>query len=102
MSCLPDRPRSRLVVLGALALVLAVGLAGCGRKGPLEPPPSAAIEPPPPAPESAPASVVAWPPVDAGAPGVAGTARPANQPRDTVTSSAPAGKYSSPLDWLIN
>ena len=100
MSCLQDRPGSRFVVYGALALALAVGLSACGRKGPLEPPPSAAIEPLP-VPESAPASAVAWPPPDATSP-VPGTQRPASQPRDTITSTAPAGKQGSILDWLIN
>jgi len=33
-----DRPFFRLVLLGALGLTLA--LAGCGRKGPLDPPPA--------------------------------------------------------------
>jgi predicted small lipoprotein YifL len=45
----------------AVTLVAALGVAGCGRKGPLEPPPSASLagdtlypgEPPPP-PESTP------------------------------------------------
>lgn len=32
-----------------MALALAPSLAGCGRKGPLDPPPSAAIPSPPPA-----------------------------------------------------
>jgi predicted small lipoprotein YifL len=35
----------RLVAFAALAAVLALG--GCGRKGPLDPPPSAAISPAP-------------------------------------------------------
>ena len=33
-----DRPFFRLALLGALGLTLA--LAGCGRKGPLDPPPA--------------------------------------------------------------
>ncbi len=40
-----DRRLLRLAALVALGAALA--LAGCGRKGPLEPPPSAAISPPP-------------------------------------------------------
>jgi predicted small lipoprotein YifL len=40
-----DRPFVRLATLAALGA--AVALAGCGRKGPLDPPPSAAISPPP-------------------------------------------------------
>jgi predicted small lipoprotein YifL len=35
-----SRPLLRLAVVGALAA--ALGLAGCGRKGPLDPPPTAA------------------------------------------------------------
>ena len=35
----------RLAVIGAL--VAALALAGCGRKGALDPPPGAATEPPP-------------------------------------------------------
>jgi len=36
---------SRLALLAAMTA--ALGLAACGRKGPLDPPPSAAITPPP-------------------------------------------------------
>ncbi|MGA7975501.1 MAG: lipoprotein [Pseudolabrys sp.] len=39
MSQLTDRLFFRLALIGALAA--AFGLAGCGRKGPLDPPPSA-------------------------------------------------------------
>lgn len=37
-----DRLFFRLAVIGALALTL--GLAACGRKGPLDPPPSASVQ----------------------------------------------------------
>jgi predicted small lipoprotein YifL len=37
-----DRPFLRLAVIGALAA--ALGLAACGRKGPLDPPPGASIK----------------------------------------------------------
>jgi len=40
-----DRAFMRLTLIAALAA--ALGLAACGRKGPLEPPPSAAIAAPP-------------------------------------------------------
>jgi len=40
-----DRTALRLAALVALAAALALG--GCGRKGPLDPPPSAAIAPAP-------------------------------------------------------
>jgi predicted small lipoprotein YifL len=39
-----NRLSARLILIGAL--VGALGLAGCGRKGPLEPPPSASIAQP--------------------------------------------------------
>ncbi len=34
----------RLALIGALAAALGVGLAACGRKGPLDPPPAAAVD----------------------------------------------------------
>lgn len=37
-----DRPLLRLALVGVLAA--ALGLAGCGRKGPLDPPPGASLE----------------------------------------------------------
>ena len=37
-----DRPFLRLALIGALAASL--GLASCGRKGPLDPPPGASLE----------------------------------------------------------
>jgi predicted small lipoprotein YifL len=40
-----DRTALRLAAFAALAAALALG--GCGRKGPLDPPPSAAISPAP-------------------------------------------------------
>ncbi|MGH6683265.1 MAG: LPS translocon maturation chaperone LptM [Pseudolabrys sp.] len=42
MSYLLDRPFLRLALIGALAASL--GLAACGRKGPLDPPPGASLE----------------------------------------------------------
>ncbi|HXD44874.1 MAG TPA: lipoprotein [Pseudolabrys sp.] len=49
MSRFLDRPMLRMAAAGALIACLA--LAGCGRKGPLDPPPGAAVvdenEPPP-------------------------------------------------------
>src|SRR5215471_15607522 len=39
--------RSALRLAGLVALAAALALGGCGRKGPLDPPPSAAIAPAP-------------------------------------------------------
>jgi predicted small lipoprotein YifL len=36
-----DRPVLRAAILGGLALVLGLTLSACGRRGPLDPPPSA-------------------------------------------------------------
>jgi predicted small lipoprotein YifL len=67
-------------ILPLLAGVLALGLFGCGRKGPLDLPPSAAINQPPPAAGAEPAAV-----------------DPDGRP------VAPAGtKKSLPIDWLLN
>lgn len=44
MPCLNDRIVVRLAIIGVLTATL--GLAGCGRKGPLELPPSAAASQP--------------------------------------------------------
>ena len=79
------RPTSRLVVFAALAAVLA--LAGCGRKGPLDAPPSAAIEAPA---TAAPASA----PLPRRQPGVTSEGQ----------AIAPPGPKRSipPLDWLID
>lgn len=48
-----DRPFLRLALIGAL--VASLGLAACGRKGPLDPPPAASVtgEPQPSTPASA-------------------------------------------------
>jgi predicted small lipoprotein YifL len=40
-----DRRFVRWPVVGALAVALAFTVAACGRKGPLDPPPSASIQP---------------------------------------------------------
>ena len=78
------RPLVSLSVRCALAAALALGLAGCGRKGALDPPPGGLAEPtvfgtqqaPPPD-----GQVAAGP-----------NAPPATQP----------AKKTTPLDWLLN
>ena len=42
LSSFRDRPFSRLAVIGMH--VVALGIAGCGRKGPLDPPPGASLD----------------------------------------------------------
>lgn len=50
-----DRPR---IAFALVALVIAaLGLSGCGRKGPLDPPPGAALTQPTPAPPNASAAL---------------------------------------------
>jgi predicted small lipoprotein YifL len=69
------------------AVVLALGLSACGRKGALDPPPGGLAEPtvigaqpaPPPAPNGA----------------VAATTAPTAPP-------PPPAKKTTPLDWLLN
>jgi predicted small lipoprotein YifL len=87
-------PLPRLAVIGALAL--ALGLAACGRKGPLDPPPGASLEGVPQAQTSEMSSNGA-PPIGGatidGNPGVG----PDGQPQ------APKGPQKRiPLDVLLN
>ncbi len=86
-----NRPALRLAAFAALAAALALG--GCGRKGPLDPPPSAAIAPAPDTPSLG----------DANDPNLAGSYRRA--PSATVTAQPsgplPPDKRSFILDPLI-
>lgn len=78
-----NRLSARLILIGAL--VGALGLAGCGRKGPLEPPPSASIAQPALGPDGQ--------PVAAPAEGFDEQGRPV----------APRGKQQRfLLDWLLD
>jgi predicted small lipoprotein YifL len=91
-----DMSFPRLALAGALAV--ALGLAACGRKGPLEPPPGAAIEAPPAVAEVPPPGTT-WaqpPPLAADS-----SPRVPGRPYEGVTASAPAAKQPSILDWLI-
>ena len=67
------RPVSTLLLLGAL--VAALGLAACGRKGPLDPPPASAV------------------PAD----GV----RPSNIGSEQAPEPGPPKRHL-PIDWLLN
>jgi predicted small lipoprotein YifL len=89
----------RRLAFGALALALPLGLAACGVKGPLEPPPNSGVvdpraEAPPPQNGTGPLSGPAYQ-----APGsTAGLRQPA--PRAVV--NAPAAQQRSFLDWLTD
>jgi predicted small lipoprotein YifL len=69
---------TRIAVIGAL--VAALGLAGCGRKGGLDPPPNASIAEPQPG----------------SGPG------PAIGPEGQALAPAQGPKRSTPIDWLID
>jgi|HubBroStandDraft_6_1064221.scaffolds.fasta_scaffold1928351_1 predicted small lipoprotein YifL len=79
---------ARLAAVGMLAF--ALGLSGCGRKGGLDPPPSAAIEPPPATAQSG-----------AGAEQAPGAAQPGFAP-DGRSVSAPGAKKRLPIDILLD
>lgn len=78
MSSMPDPRLVRIAVIGAL--VAALGLAGCGRKGGLDPPPGATAA----ADQSAP-------------PGAAPPASP-----DALPPSTQPLPRRTPIDWLID
>jgi predicted small lipoprotein YifL len=91
-----ERPFIRLALIGALAASL--GLAACGRKGPLDPPPGASLEG---TPQPNPPGLVSS---NRGAEPIGGQARdnypgvgPDGQP---LASKGP--KKSIPLDVLLN
>jgi predicted small lipoprotein YifL len=83
--------RVRLAGALAVALVLPLALAACGRKGPLDPPPSAAISQPAP---TGPARTTY---IDPTTP--TGGAQPATV--QTTQAAPPPPKKTFPLDFLI-
>ena len=92
---------SKFLCLAILGGALAFSLSACGVKGPLEPPPSAAVDPTVTVDPGAPP-----PPAQAGfvGPGAPGTVGQANEPRRTssAVANAPAAKQRSILDWLVD
>ena len=84
MSSMPDPRLVRIAVIGAL--VAALGLAGCGRKGGLDPPPGA----------TAAAADQSAPP-GAAPPGAAPPASP-----DALPPSTQPLPRRTPIDWLID
>ena len=88
----------RFTAVAVISLVAAVALTGCGRKGPLDPPPGAA---PTPAPANAkPASGASLNPM---AP--AATSEKRAEPSVFTSSGKPvaitAPKRPLPMDWLL-
>ena len=83
---------SRLALVAAMTA--ALGLAGCGRKGPLDPPPSAGITPPP-----------AYAPRPSLGEENYGPVPPAERPRTAAAAppapTAPPQPKTFPLDFLL-
>jgi predicted small lipoprotein YifL len=77
-----------------LALAAGLALAGCGRKGALEAPPSAALPQPPVA------QTPVNPPADPSLATVLPEAAPAPPPSPSL--AAPPPQKSTPFDWLLN
>lgn len=89
-------PLTRLAVIGAL--VAALGLAGCGRKGPLDPPPGAAAVAP--AQESAPATPTLIQPIGGSAPGQSSDS--AGITREGAAVAPKGVKKRIPIDVLLD
>ena len=84
------------------ALVLPLGLAGCGVKGPLEPPPNSGLEPHA---SAAPATQPASPDSLAAAramPGSRTAVATTPSGASAAVIDAPAAQRRSALDWLID
>jgi predicted small lipoprotein YifL len=79
LTSLSDLRFARIAAIGAL--VAALGLAGCGRKGPLDPPPGA----------TAADASVSRPDLE-----------PVIGPDGKVIAPSQGPKRSTPIDWLLN
>jgi predicted small lipoprotein YifL len=77
LNYLSDLPLCRIAAIGAL--IAALGLAGCGRKGGLDPPPGAAVS---------------GPAIDAGPSGAG--------PDDKAPTPAQPPRQRTPIDWLLD
>jgi predicted small lipoprotein YifL len=82
---LSDRNFARIAVIGAL--VAALGLAGCGRKGGLDPPPGASI---------------AEPTVAGVQPGPLPGGQEIVGPDGKAVAPTQGPQRSTPIDWLLN
>jgi len=83
-----DLNLARIAVIGAL--VAALGLAGCGRKGGLDPPPDASIPEPSAGAQLGPGS------------GPGPVAGPSIGPDGKALAPAQGPKRTTPIDWLLN
>jgi predicted small lipoprotein YifL len=101
-----SRPFLRLAVIGALAA--ALGLAGCGRKGPLDPPPAAAAPGGQPAATTQPGFMTPFGDLSgtspsSGQPASAGNAGRGGGIDSSGQAVAPKGPHKpTPLDVLLN
>jgi predicted small lipoprotein YifL len=80
----------------AAVLALALSVAACGRKGPLELPTSAVEPAPPPGPPGQ------WEEQRAVEAGGQAAVRPVARPNDPYVRGAPAARQPSILDWLVD
>jgi predicted small lipoprotein YifL len=89
-----SRPNCRSFVVAMIATVLALPLADCGRKGPLDPPPGGYVLEP---------GTVKTPTTRRGAPGVPVTREKQPEYDEDGRPIAPEGlKKKLPADWLID
>ena len=86
MSELSDQRWARLAAIGVL--VAALGLSACGRKGPLDPPPSATISQ---SGQGAPAGAAELAPDQIGV-----------GPDGKAVAPPPSGRQPFILDWLVD
>ena len=94
------RPIDRSILIALAAVMMAAALAACGRKGPLDAPPSAALTPPP-------AAAAARPSLGeesdslASQSGAAAPARPQAAARQAAAPAPRPAKTSFFLDFLL-
>lgn len=99
MQDVPTRPFLRFAAIGVLIAVL--GLAGCGRKGPLDPPPGAALEGQPQASHPGLTSPVGASPIGGGS-GRQGSGDDAGVTQEGRAVAPKGPKKKIPLDVLLN
>jgi predicted small lipoprotein YifL len=96
MQTVPSRPFLRLAVIGAL--IASLGLAACGRKGPLDPPPGASLDNQPQPEASTMRSPIGASPIGGGSGGSGDAVMSADG-----RAQAPKGPNKKiPLDVLLN